>query len=356
MADILSREQRLRKQAELQSLYSTLASLREREASYIETAATLPALVLNQIRETRQQIELIEDELSALDDASPGPPAQKFYRQGFTAELDGDFSEAIKQYKSAARHAHPDANAAIRSLRYFIKTQKNRPPRDQMWLPPSKETASNNTVFIGLSVVLLLVLALIFIFRGQTTAQPEDSVGVAPPSTATPSPTHTSTPLPLATPTLTPTPTQAQSSPTLAPVLPTPTATASPTPSSTPTVTPTLRAAPRIIGPKDGLVWGDGAIVFEFENQDLAYDELYCLNTLRGYDINNTENWSFPTIGSKIPAIPIEANAFHVAKSQGIRCVVWAAYIGKNSCDVAISQQTAERVIGLPRPCDFDKN
>jgi hypothetical protein len=105
--------------------------------------------------------------------------------------------------------------------------------------------------------------------------------------------------------------------------------------------------------PKDGLVWSAGAIVFEFADMDLAYDELYCLNTMRGYDNTLTENWSFPPTGNKKPAIPIEANVFRVARTRGMQCVVWSAAIGKHSCDNIISQSTEERVIGLPRPCDF---
>ena len=65
-----------------------------------------------------------------------------------------------------------------------------------------------------------------------------------------------------------------------------------------PTVTPTELAekiAPLVIGPKDGLVWGDGAIVFEFEDMNIPEDELYCLNTrCSGYDNTLTENWSHP--------------------------------------------------------------
>jgi hypothetical protein len=86
---------------------------------------------------------------------------------------------------------------------------------------------------------------------------------------------------------------------------------------------------------------------------DLAYDELYCLNTLRGYDQTLTENWSFPPTGSKKRSIVIEANVFRVAKAQEIECIVWSAAIGKETCENIISQSTEERVIGLPRPCDF---
>jgi hypothetical protein len=108
-----------------------------------------------------------------------------------------------------------------------------------------------------------------------------------------------------------------------------------------------------VLEPKNGLVWLDGTIVFEFAQMDLAYGELYCLNTLRGFDKTLTENWSFPATGSKKPSIPIEANVFRVAKVQGMQCIIWSAAIGKESCDNIISQSSEERVIGLPRPCDF---
>jgi hypothetical protein len=101
------------------------------------------------------------------------------------------------------------------------------------------------------------------------------------------------------------------------------------------------------------MVWLDGALVFEFETMDLAEDELYCLNTLRGFDKNNAENWSFPPTGNKEPAIPVDANVIRVAKAQDMRCIVWSAGIGKGSCETLISQRTEERIIGLPQPCNF---
>jgi hypothetical protein len=124
-------------------------------------------------------------------------------------------------------------------------------------------------------------------------------------------------------------------------------------PTDTPTPAPTLRPALRIVGPTNNLVWLDGAVVFEFGTVDLAFDELYCLTTLRGFDQTNTENWSFPPTGSKEPAIAIEANVFRVAKAQDMRCIVWSAGIGKGSCENIISHSTEERVIGLPQPCKF---
>ena len=155
--------------------------------------------------------------------------------------------------------------------------------------------------------------------------------------------------------TLTPTPTEVPTStPTVPPTSPPPaTPTQAIAPTSTPSPMPTLRPAPRVLEPKNGLVWLDGTIVFEFAQMDLAYDELYCLNTLRGFDKTLTENWSFPATGSKKPSISIEANVFRVAKVQGMQCIVWSAAIGKENCDNIISQSSEERVIGLPRPCEF---
>jgi hypothetical protein len=112
-----------------------------------------------------------------------------------------------------------------------------------------------------------------------------------------------------------------------------------------------LRSAPVIIGPDNGLVWKDGTIVFEFENLNLAEGELYCLDTLRGYNQTLTENWSYPGVGSKIPRIPIEANVFRVAAAQNIHCIIWSAYIGQDTCENIISERSEEYVIGLPRPC-----
>ncbi|MFC1975821.1 hypothetical protein ACFLXQ_05445, partial [Chloroflexota bacterium] len=92
----------------------------------------------------------------------------------------------------------------------------------------------------------------------------------------------------------------------------------------------------------------------EFEDLDLPYNELYCLNSMRGYDETNTENWSHPAIGSKRPSIPIYASVFRIAKIQGIQCVIWSASIGVDSCDNIVSESTTERMIGLPQACDFD--
>jgi hypothetical protein len=104
------------------------------------------------------------------------------------------------------------------------------------------------------------------------------------------------------------------------------------------------------------MVWKDGAIVFEFEDADLFFNELYCLNSMKGYNETNTENWSHPAVGRKQPSIPIEASVFRIAKSQGIDCITWSASIGVDSCDNIISENTPTQVIGLPRVCKIDKN
>jgi hypothetical protein len=101
-------------------------------------------------------------------------------------------------------------------------------------------------------------------------------------------------------------------------------------------------------------VWGDGSIVFEFVDVKLADDELYCLNRMKGYDITNTENWSHEPRGNNLPSIAIEPNVFRVAKAQGMRCILWSAALGKATCENIISENTEERVIALPGPCNFD--
>jgi len=298
------REQRLRKQAELQSLYLNLANLRKQEATYIEASAGLPDLLVHQINEVRQEIRSVEAELLTLNDESIQTPARQFYREAFEAELAGDSDKAIKLYRNASHYNHPDAGVAIRSVRYSRKVAKNKAAGvGKTWVSPSPARQLRNRLLVGLATLLILVLIVIFISSrffspplevasAEPTATPTPpAVILIIPETATPIPTDTATPTPTPVPTNTP-------RPLLAEVLPT----ASPTPS------PTLRAAPRIVEPENNLVWLDGAIVFEFEDMGLAYDELYCLNTLRGFDQTNTENWSFPPIGNKKPAIPIEAN------------------------------------------------
>ncbi len=363
--DITSREQRLRKQAQLQSLYSNLAHLREREASYINDAAAIPELFLNQINEARQEIGSIEGEILALGNDSAeavvDPLAQEAYQQGYAVELEEKTPEAIKLYRSAARYGHPDANAAMRSLRYRTKAVKNT--SNTMWVPTTASGASSRRSGVGI-IVALLVIIIVGLLLGQLfSSEPESGLVV----NATPhgntsaevlvsTPTQLNAPIPTPTVVFTPTPLPLPSN---TPLPPTPesviTDTSLPQPSNTPTSVPTLRAAPQIIGPKDGLVWGDGTIVFEFEDTKLAYNELYCLNTLRGYDQANNENWSYASVGRKQPHIPIDANTFHVAKYQGINCVVWSAFIARDSCENVLSKSTEERIIGLPRPCNFSE-
>lgn len=349
-ADIHSREQRLRKQAELQSLYGNLASLREREASYIAASAVIPELLLNQVNEQRHQIEQLENELLALDDDTVQKPARQLYREAFEAEQANDLEKAQKLYKNAARSAHPDAEAALRSVRYQLRTAKTKTSTAGQLGSLTARARSENRVWIGLIVILILFLvAFITGYRFWITASPEVSA-VKPTATTTPTPQNVILIVP-DTPTFVPTE-ASTATPTLTPPPPsTPTGSAITT--SSPEPEPTLRPAPQILEPKDGLVWLDGAVVFEFRQQDLAFDELYCLNTMRGYDKTQTENWSFPPVGNKTPAIPIESNVFRVAKLQGMECIVWSAAIGKGSCDNLVSQSTEERVIGLPRPCNI---
>jgi hypothetical protein len=351
-ADIHSREQRLRKQAELQSLYLNLANLREREASYIAASAAIPELLVNQINEQRQKIQGVEDELLALaDDPGQSPtPGRPLYREALEAELSGDLEKAQKLYRSAARASHPDGDAAGRSVRYRIRISKSRPvAAGQSW---GVASGSRNRWLIAVALILILVLLVIFVMNGISSRSSQQVTSIEPTVTATSTPPEvilivpdtptaalTNTPLPTETSTNTPQPTPAEEDEAL--------------PTSTPAPSPTLGPAPRILEPKDGLVWLDGAIVFELAEMDLAYDELYCLNTLRGYDQTLTENWSFPPTGSKKRSIVIEANVFRVAKAQEIECIVWSAAIGKETCENIISQSTEERVIGLPRPCDF---
>jgi hypothetical protein len=339
-----AREQRLRKQAELQSLYVNLANLRDREASYISASAAIPELLYNQINEQRHKLNRIEDELLALKDESLQTPGRQQYRQGFAAELAGNLEQALKHYKSVSRSAHPDAEAAQRSIRYRMRASKRALTSPPVW--DAKAMAqSRHRLFWGAAILGLsaLVVTLVIIGPGgESAAVLEATPTPTPPEViliipATATATATATAIPTATPTVTP--------------LPAPVRRQTATPTMTPSPVPTLRPAPQILEPKDGLVWLDGAVVFEFKAVNMAYDELYCLTTMRGYDDTLTENWSFPPIGSKKPAIPVESNVFRVARVQGMKCVVWSGAIGKNSCDNIISEVTEQRMIGLPRPC-----
>jgi hypothetical protein len=355
-APILSREQRLRKQAELQSLYLALANLREREATFVEAQAAIPELIIKQINEARYQIEHLERELYAPDEDSPEALGRQFYREAFGAEQSGDFPKAIKIYKSAARYGHPDADASISHLRYLIKYGKKGTATNRTWIPPSG-SYSKRRFFLGLLAIVVIILILIFFLDGRSPAEPQQAIAVEATSTDNLTPSlvkliipDTATPLP----TFTLTPPPPTHTPEAAPIIVAPPISTS-TPTSSPMPTVALRPAPRLVGPRDGLVWLDGAIVFEFENLDLAEDELYCINTLRGYDQTNTENWSYPPTGNKEPNIPIQAHVFRIAQAQDIRCIVWSAAIGKGSCENIISESTTERVIGMPRPCEFNR-
>ncbi|MCB0193065.1 MAG: hypothetical protein KDJ65_14065 [Anaerolineae bacterium] len=355
IGDSLSREQRIRKQAELQSLYNALANLRDRELTYMEASASVPDLSINQTNQIRHRIEALESQLIAQEEESSETFAHRFYREAFEAELAGDYDKAIKLYKKADRYDHQDADAALRSLRYRVKRGRNIPRDLQAWLPPPAHNLRNRLI-VGVAAVLICTPLAVFIFyRGNSTEQPQNiaqeptatftvtttpvSVQLIVPNTATPLPTFTATPIPL------PSDTPLAVSIDIE-------ATDTATPIATPTVN--LRPALKIVGPRDGLVWLDGAVVFEFEQVDLASDELYCLNTLRGLDSTNTENWSYPPTASEEPFIPIQAHVFRVAQIQGMQCIVWSAGIGQGDCDHIISEVTADRVIGLPRVCDIN--
>jgi len=90
-ASVHTREQRLRKQAELQSLYSNLANLREgSEASYIAANAVVPERLITQINELRGKLQAVENELVALGDESTLSSGRQFYWEAFDAEQAGD--------------------------------------------------------------------------------------------------------------------------------------------------------------------------------------------------------------------------------------------------------------------------
>ena len=351
---MLSREQRIRKEAQLQSLYTSLANYRKQEVTYIENAAAIPMVLINQINEARHEIIQIEGELFSPSSQPSKHRAGDYYQQAVEAELAGDLNAALKLYRSAGRHGHADANAAMRRIRYQQKQAKSKPANNRIPLPVRQ---SKNRLIAGLAglVIILLIITTIAL-GGRSPAEPPNVAAIESSATPIISPTpelivpHTATPLPVETPTLT---TISVSIPTSTPqpALTQFLSTATPVPSPV----PTLMAAPKIVDPKDGMVWGDGTVVFEFVDMDLADNELYCLSTMRGYDITNTENWSHPPRGSKQPYIVVEANVFRVARSQGMRCVVWSAYIGRDSCKNVVSEITLERVIGMPRPCDFGK-
>ncbi len=357
--DQLSREQRLRLQAELQSLFGTLTNLREREVSYMSATATVPTLFNQQINDIRRQIAEIERQLFPGEDPrTPEAQSRRLYAEAFSAELTGDLAKAVKLYRNAARYSHPDANLAIRSIRHRQKTGKTQ--NTPIWMSSARSQTKNRLLMVLAVVVICLALAVFTVMRFNSILAQVDTAQVTAtatvvqtvaqlviPDTPTPAPTYTPSPSPIpVTPTRTPVPTPAVKRVTATPAN-------TPAPAATRTPMPGLRFAPSIVGPMDGLVWNDGAIVFEFEPLKLADDELYCLNTLRGYDATGTENWSYAAVASKGPAIAIEANVFHVAEVQGIKCIKWSAAIGKGSCENLVSRSSVVRVIGLPRPCDF---
>ena len=353
-AGVDSREQRLRKQAELQSLNSNLANLREQEESYISVQAATPERLTQQITKVREQIQGVQTELINLGDETVEIPARQFYWEAFAAELANDQDKALKLYSSAARHNYPDANAAIRSLKHLSKMAKNRAALAVSPWSNSAGSQSRSKHFLRVIIIILIFAVIVALGLNNYLSQPAGEVAVLEATTA------------LIATVIPPTiivPDTATPNPTLTPPPATPTNTATQLPSATATLIPAtpspiptriLRSAPAIIGPQDGLVWGDGAIVFEFENMELAENELYCLNTLRGYDKTLTENWSYPPVGSKTPRVPVEKNVFRTAKAQEIQCIVWSAYIGRDTCQTIVSQISPERVIGLPQTCPIN--
>ncbi|MEM7345829.1 MAG: hypothetical protein AAF485_16425 [Chloroflexota bacterium] len=321
------------------------------------TALVKPERLTDQIDELRQTIQQVERDLVDLNDTTTIAPGYKIYWQGLDAEIAGDSAKATKLYRQAARRDYPDGSLALRSLRYTLNDPKKVGSGAFPWQgAPARPRSARGWYWLLGGAILVILLLLLFNFNNNDT--PAEAVALLPSATPTLTPTNTSSQVTLIVPnTATPTPTKtpifipptATNRPTEIP--PTPLQEAIVAPTSTPAAT--LIPAPKIIDPKDGLVWGDGAIVFEFEDMGLDHDQLYCLNTLRGYDLSLTENWSFPPIGSKEPAIPIEAHVFKVAQVQDIKCIVWSAAIGQNSCNTLISESTAERVIGLPHPCQL---
>jgi hypothetical protein len=153
--DVHSREQRLRKQAELQSLHLNLANLRKQEATYIEASAGLPELLVHQINDLRHVIRGVEDELLALNDESIQTPARQFYREAFEAELADDYDKAIKLYKNASHYNHPDAGVAIRSVRYARKLASNKAAGGaRAWTSTASVNQSWYRLLIGLAGLL----------------------------------------------------------------------------------------------------------------------------------------------------------------------------------------------------------
>lgn len=330
---------RLRVQAELQSLYTQLSNLREREADYFQTVSGVPAWLVSKINETRRNIFRLEDELHTLDPRLAETAAKRLYREAYDAETVEDWKNAERLYRQAERHHHPDAESA----RHSLKHRQNAGT-------PARQSVAGWLIFGAIVVVALVLIYINNTQPGQPAQTPVASLVTATPLALAPI-------VPTATPTLLPTYTpKPASSPAVVTSTPATSAEAvTPTPSPTPSPTPVLlRQAPKMIGPQNNLVWQGGAIVFYFEDLNLAPNELYCLDTLRGYDKTLTENWSKAPVGSKAPTIPVEANVFVVAKSEGMQCVTWSAYIGHETCDTPISQKTGTQIIGLPDPCRFN--
>ncbi|NEP84767.1 MAG: hypothetical protein F6K39_45690, partial [Okeania sp. SIO3B3] len=207
MANLHSREQRLRKQAEITSLYINLDNLRRQESSYIRASAAIPELLSNQIRDTRRRLQTVEQELAQLENKPMVTPGADLYQQGFEAELANDINKAVKFYRQATRNDHPDADDALRSLRY-----RARPKSKAVWFPVDNRT--NQRVWMG-ATLLIVVLLIVGGITANRLAARRDAVTAATatptppnvvliiPNTSTPTPTRL--PLPTDTPTLTPT-------------------------------------------------------------------------------------------------------------------------------------------------------
>ena len=188
-----AREQRLRKQAELQSLQRQLVNLRsaQQEESYISSQAVIPPQLTQQIDKARQQIEAVEDELITLGDKTVDSRGRQFYREAFKAELGEDNDKALKLYKQASRNSYADASAALRSLRYRLKVSK---PKTAAWASIAADRPK--TRFPWAVIVTLLIFVLIFTLVLNNYLPQFDNSAVVSEVTVFLTTTATHTPLP----------------------------------------------------------------------------------------------------------------------------------------------------------------
>jgi hypothetical protein len=217
-AGVYAREQRLRKQAELQSLKTNLVNLREQEESYVNAQAVIPVRLTEQITKIRQEIEAVEDELVTLGDETIESPAQRFYREAFAAELAQEFDKALKLYKNAARQGHVEANTAIRSLRYLLRTSKNKDASLTMAWASIARTRPKTRFPLAVIIFLIIFILILTLFLSNYLSPPttEEVIAIASTVTATLSAGPATFVLP-ATPTTIPTPIPATSTPTSTP-------------------------------------------------------------------------------------------------------------------------------------------